>query len=78
MWKVKTGNMTLNASPTLADAMVYARGYGEFVTITDGITEIVGRFGVDDIKDAVLPDGTDYTWKMRRDEAHRSWRRKKT
>ena len=70
--------MTLNASPTLADAMKFAQGYGRFVTITDGTTEIVGKFGVDAVQDAKLPDGEDYTWTMRRDENHRSWRKKLT
>ena len=43
--------MTLNVSPTLDDAMIFAKNYGEFVTITDGTTEFVGKFGVDEVKD---------------------------
>ena len=46
MWNVVSDNMILNASPTLDDAMVYAKGYNKFVTITDGTTEIVGKFGL--------------------------------
>lgn len=78
MWNVIHEGMTLNASPTLDDAMKYAKGYGKFVTITDGTTEIVGRFGVDAVEQAVLPDGEAYTWTMRRDENHKSWRKKLT
>jgi hypothetical protein len=74
---IKNGTI-LNASPTLADAMAYARGYGEFVIIQGPDFEVCGKFGVDSIEDARLPDGNEYTWKMRRDEVHRSWRRKKT
>jgi len=48
----------------------------EFVTITDGTTEIVGKFGVDAVENKVLPDGGTYDWTMRRDETHRSSRKK--
>ena len=51
MWKIISGKMTLNVSPTLDDAMIFAKNYGEFVTITDGTTEFVGKFGVDEVKD---------------------------
>lgn len=51
MWNVKIDDMTLNASPTLEDAMLYAKSYGEFVTITDGVIEFVGKFGVDEVTD---------------------------
>ena len=77
MWNVKIENeMILNASPTLDDAMKFAKGYNKFVTITDGTTEIVGKFGVASVEDKVLPDGNSYTWTMRRDETHRGSRRK--
>ena len=48
--------MILNSSPTLNDALKFARDYNKFVTITDGTTEIVGKFGVDEVKDP-LYDG---------------------
>ena len=51
MWKIISGKMTLNVSPTLEDAIKFATAYGEFVTITDGTTEFVGKFGVDEVKD---------------------------
>jgi hypothetical protein len=77
MWNVKIENeMILNASPTLDDAMKFAKGYNKFVTITDGTTEIVGKFGVDAVEEKVLPDGGTYDWTMRRDETHRGSRRK--
>ena len=68
--------MILNVSPTLDDAMKFAKGYNKFVTITDGTTEIVGKFGVDAVEEKVLPDGGTYDWTMRRDETHRSSRKK--
>ncbi len=46
----------------LAQAMSYAKTLNEFVVITDGVFEIVGRFGVDSIKDGVCPDGVKYDW----------------
>jgi hypothetical protein len=62
MWKIISKNMTLNASPTLEDAMKFAKGYDKFVTITDGTTEIVGKFGVDAVVDGRCPDGVTYDW----------------
>ena len=74
MFKVIGKEETLKVL-TLSEAMNVAKTMNEFVTITDGTTEIVGRFGVDDIKDKVLPDGSSYEWTMRRDE-NKSWRKK--
>ena len=51
MWKIISGKTTLNVSPTLDDAMAFAKHYGEFVTITNGTIEFVGKFGVDEVKD---------------------------
>jgi hypothetical protein len=67
MWKIiNEDKMILNASPTLNDAMKFAKGYDKFVTITNGEMEFVGKFGVDTIKDGKCPDGVDYTWMKRR------------
>ena len=67
MWKIiNEDEMILNASPTLNDAMLFAKGYDKFVTITNGEMEFVGKFGVDTIKDGKCPDGVDYTWMKRR------------
>jgi len=50
----------------LAASMEHAKLVNEFVTIKGGEFEIVGRFGVDSIKDGVCPDGVSYTWMKRR------------
>ena len=76
MWNVIYEDTVLNASPTLGDAIIFAKGYGRFVTITDGTTEIVGAFGVDAVENKILPDGESYTWTIMRDENHRSSRKK--
>ena len=57
MYNVTLKNgFVLNASPTLADAMAYAKDYGEFVIIKGPDMEIAGVFGV-----AAPPE--DYEWK---------------
>ena len=43
-------------------AMEYAKLINEFVTISGGEFEIVGRFGVDSVTDGKTPDGVAYTW----------------
>ncbi len=50
----------------LTPAMDWAKTLSEFVTITGGEHDIVGKFGVDSIEDGKCPDGVDYTWKKRR------------
>ena len=42
--------------------MEMAKLVDEFVTITDGTTEIVGHFGVDSVVDGKCPDGVAYDW----------------
>lgn len=66
MWKIVSEKMILNVSPTLDDAMKFAKGYDKFVTITNGEMEFVGKFGVDTIEDGKCPDGVEYTWMKRR------------
>jgi hypothetical protein len=46
----------------LNQAMSWAKVLGEFVTIKINGMELVGRFGVDSIKDGVCPDGVKYDW----------------
>ena len=75
MWIVKSKFKDVQHE-TLSGAMMYARLVNEFVTITDGTTEIVGKFGVDTVEEKTLPDGEVYDWTMRRDETHRSSRKK--
>ena len=43
-------------------AMAHAKLMNEFVTISGGEFEIVGRFGVDSVVDGKTPDGVAYTW----------------
>ena len=76
MWNVIHEGFVLNACATLSDAIIFAKGYNKFVTITDGTTEIVGAFGVDAVENKTLPDGNSYTWTMRRDETHRRSRKR--
>ena len=47
---------------TLDLAMNYAKTLDQFVSIKGGTFEVVGRFGVDSIKDGVCPDGVKYDW----------------
>jgi len=76
MWKVYLSDRDCFFK-TLDEAMKFATNEtNEFVTITDGTTEIVGKFGVDAVENKVLPDGGTYDWTMRRDETHRSSRKK--
>jgi hypothetical protein len=60
-------------SKDLTLAMEMAKLVDEFVTITDGVTEIVGMFGVDSVADGKCPDGVAYDWnkKSRIGEARR-------
>ena len=53
---------------TLAEAMNLAKHMNEFVTIKGNEMEIVGKFGTDEIKDGVCPDGVAYTWMKRRNQ----------
>lgn len=46
----------------LTMAMEMAKYIDEFVTITNGTTEIVGKFGVDSVENGVCPDGVAYDW----------------
>jgi hypothetical protein len=57
-------------------AMKHAKTLGTFVTIVGKDFEVCGKFGVDAVENAVLPDGNTYSWTMRRDGTHRSWRKK--
>ena len=50
----------------LIPAMEWAKTINEFVTITGGEFEIVGKFGVDAVENGLCPDGVEYNWKKRR------------
>ena len=77
MFKVIGTKVTFDVM-TLDEAMHTAKTMNEFVTITGPDFEVCGMFGVDAVESATLPDGNDYTWTMRRDETHRSWKKKST
>jgi hypothetical protein len=52
MWLVKDSNGHVRGeNKDLIIAMEMAKLVNEFVSITDGTTEIVGRFGVDEVTD---------------------------
>lgn len=61
MYKVINGNVSVEFSD-LDLALSYAKTVAEFVTIKGGEFEIVGRFGVDSVKDGKCPDGIAYDW----------------
>ncbi len=50
------------AFETLDLAMNHAKVLNTFVTIKSDSFEIVGKFGVDSIKDGLCPDGIAYDW----------------
>ena len=63
MWLVKDSDGHVRGkSKDLTIAMEMAKLVDEFVTITDGTTEIVGHFGVDSVVDGKTPDGVAYDW----------------
>ena len=63
MWLVKDSDGHVRGKNLdLTIAMEMAKLVDEFVTITDGKTEIVGRFGVDSVVDGKTPDGVTYDW----------------
>ena len=67
MWLVKDEEgFVRGKSEDLNVAMEMAKNVDEFVVITNGLTEIVGMFGADSIKEGLCPDGIEYTWKKRR------------
>jgi hypothetical protein len=43
-------------------AIAYAKTVAEFITIKGGEYDIVGRFGVDSVKNGKCPDGIAYDW----------------
>ena len=65
MVKVKCRN-AVSEFQTLDEAMEYAKQLGMLVEIKTPTYEIVGKFGVDSIKEGKCPDGHDYNWKKRR------------
>jgi hypothetical protein len=62
MYSVILGNAELERFITLNEAMSYAKTIDAFVTIRSEDFEVVGRFGVDSVKNGVCPDGIAYDW----------------
>ena len=63
MWEIKDEDGYVRGKAINLDiAMEMAKLVDEFVIITDGVTEIVGKFGVDTIIDGMCPDGIQYDW----------------
>lgn len=61
-WKDETGVGFEQEFDTLDLALIRAKELGIFVTINGGEFEIVGRFGVDSVKEGKCPDGVAYDW----------------
>ena len=77
MWEVKDEDGYVRGKhEDLNIAMEMAKYIDEFVTITNGTMQIVGKFGCEEVKNGLTPDGKVYDWTMRRDETHRSSRKK--
>jgi hypothetical protein len=62
MYSVILGSAELERFITLNEAMSYAKTIDAFVTIRSEDFEVVGRFGVDSVKNGVCPDGVAYDW----------------
>ena len=69
-WTDKTGREHSLFRTELGEALNVAKDArdagGSFVVIATENPNQVGKMGVDDIKEGVLPDGTTYEWKKRR------------
>lgn len=65
-WNGPSGVEKQISVPTLDSALAFGRSLGITVTISDGETEMIGKIGVDSVKEGVLPDGTPYSWFKRR------------
>ena len=61
MFKV-TGKAATFDVMSLDEAMHTAKVMNEFVTIKGSEFEIVGKFGVDSVRDGKCPDGIAYDW----------------
>lgn len=69
-WTDKTGAEFSLFRTDLGEALNVAKDArdsgGTFVCIATENPNMVGKAGVTEIKDGVLPDGTNYDWKKRR------------
>jgi hypothetical protein len=62
MYNVICNDVELERFITLNEALAYAKTAGVFVTIKGPDFEVVGRFGVDSVRDGKCPDGVAYDW----------------
>jgi hypothetical protein len=62
MYSVKFDNTELESFITLNEAMAFAKTIDAFITIKGEDFEVVGRFGVDSVKNGLCPDGVVYDW----------------
>ena len=61
MYKIEEKNFE-----SLDEALKAAKRMNEFVTIIGNGIEISGKFGVDEVKNGLTPDGHEYSWVKRR------------
>lgn len=52
----------LDSSITLSEALEISKRINSFVTIKNADFELCGKFGVDEVKNGVCPDGIKYDW----------------
>lgn len=62
MYKIICNGNDVDDFVSLDEAMKAAKEIGTFVTIKGPEFEIVGKFGVDAVKDGKCPDGVAYDW----------------
>jgi hypothetical protein len=62
MYSVKFDKVEIERFITLNEAMTFAKTIDAFVTIQGADFEVVGRFGVDSVKNGLCPDGVVYDW----------------
>jgi len=62
MYSVIFDNNELERFITLNEAMSYAKTIDAFVTIRSEDFEVVGKFGVDSVRNGKCPDGIKYDW----------------
>lgn len=62
MYKIICNGNDVDDFGSLDEAMKAAKEIGTFVTIKGPEFEIVGKFGVDAVKDGKCPDGVAYDW----------------
>ena len=62
MYSVKFDKVEIERFITLSEAMTFAKTIDAFVTIQGDDFEVVGRFGVDSVKNGLCPDGVIYDW----------------